>query len=201
MNQNALKKYNNFIEECFDRDTNPLISLVIKKPKWYSLKKVWFLLRFKDFLTFSYTPSFEFLCSIYDFIIYMENILIYPNEKENPIYAIRNLKNGVKSFSLKGYVLYGDDISSYATYIIDYTLYPDRSIGITIKRSWGDNVKTTISFKSGQPMLLSQGDQIMFDRIISDTMSAVVSTFDECYKRYKAIPTKEDVKYDQFIHQ
>ena len=49
-------------------------------------------------------------------------------------------------------------------------------------------------------MMLSVSDQIMFDRIISDTMTAVVKVFEDCYFRFTPIPMKATEENDQFIH-
>ena len=181
MNNNYLTEFDTYIRSEIGSGNNPLSELVIHKPNVYNFKKRWWIWLFQRFLSKFYTPSFDFLCAVYDFIIEMENILIYRNDKNNHIFAMRDLKKGVKSFVLKGYTPTGEMGMDSDTYMIEYTLFQDESISITIKRSWGDNVKTMISFKANSEMNLSVSDQIMFDRIISDTMNAVVAVFRDCY--------------------
>lgn len=200
MKNSLLQQYNNYIIESIEKDINPLVNIIIHKPSVYAWVKRWKIYKFKKFLLSYYTPSFDFLASIYDFIIIMENLLIYENSTNNSIYAARGLKNGVKSFRLNAYINNDTEYGNKNQYIIDYTLYTDRSICITIKRSWGDGVKTCIKFIDGQDMLLSTYDQIMFDRIISDTMRSVVYVFEECYENFKAIPLNEISQNDKFVH-
>lgn len=200
MNKNRLTEFDTYIRSEIGAGNNPLTALIIYKPDILNFKKRWWIWLFRRFLSKYYTPTFDFLCCVYDFVIEMENILIYQNEKTNHIYAMRDLKKGVKSFSLKGFTPCGEDGMNAGEYSIEYTLYPDESIGITIRRAWGDNIKTMISFKAGSPLELSISDQIMFDKIISDTMKAVVAAFNDCYFRYDPIPMKTNNEEDQFIH-
>lgn len=196
-----MKKCNYFIQSATEGDENPLIHKIIYKEKWYEVKERIFTWNLIRFLRFFYTPSFAFLCCIYDFIIFLENICMFRNDGSQGIQAYHNLKNGVKSFIIYAEKEHYTGENNNSAYTIEYTMFRDHSIHIKIKRSWGDKVVTNISFIGDEPMMLSESDQILFDSIISETMSVVSNIFSIYHKNVKPMKYNQSDSGDKFNHE
>lgn len=176
-------------EQSLEAGINPLLDYLFDRPKWYQFKERYILRRYKKFLLKEYTPSYAFLCGIYDFICTCENVYMWPNTETSKMYAYRKLKPGIRSFKFtvnNPNTVFGTD----APYIIEYTLYTNNQINISIKREWGDNVKTDFSFEGGQNMNLSVENQILFNTIIDETMKRVVDIFEYIYWRTSHVELK-----------
>lgn len=174
-------------EQALESGINPLLDYLFDRPKWYQFKEQYILIKYKRFLRKKYTPSYAFLCGIYDFLCTCENVYMWPNTNFSEIYAYRKLKPGIKSFmfTVKDY-----PTADNTSYIIEYTMYPNNQINISIKREWGDNVKTDFSFEGGQNMKLSVENQILFNTIIDETMRRVVNIFKEVYRATSHVELK-----------
>lgn len=192
-----------YINDTIDCDLNPLIHKIIHKEEWYDISSKIFIWHLTRFLEEYYTPSFDFLCCIYDFVIFLENIFMFRNDGTQNIRAYHNLKNGVKSFVIYAEKPFYCDEKNNSDYSIEYTLYPDRKINIKIKRSWGDKVTTNITFQADSPMMLSESDQILFDSIISDTMAVVSKVFKIYHDNAKVMKYRQDGSdyNDNFKHE
>lgn len=193
-------------EELLQDGYNPLMELIYHKPKWYQFKQERIIKKYIKFLRKDYTPSFEFLCAIYDFVRFLEISYMYPNVKESIIYAYNNLKKDIKSFMIpRSSSIMDPSISSMdaAQYNIEYTLYPDEyRICITIRRDWGDRIKTEISFIAREPMNLSISDQVLFNLVTSDTMDALTTLFMVVYDNISHLTYRDDTgDKDLFKHQ
>ena len=203
MFKSTMDKCIHYINDTIADDLNPLVHKIIHKEVWYkeisSKLFVWNLTRF---LREYYTPSFDFLCCIYDFIIFLENIFMFRNDGTKGIQAYHNLKNGVKSFVIYAEKPYYQGEKNNSDYTIEYTLYPNRKINIKIRRAWGDKVTTNITFQADSPMMLSESDQILFDTIISNTMSVVSDIFKIYYDNAKPMKYRQtDSNNDNFKHE
>lgn len=203
MNKNTMVKYNTYIEDTtIGNGVNPLVELVIHKEKWYEFSKRFFIYGLKKYMMKYYTPSFYFLLAISDFILSMENICLFSNsKKDSNLYAYRNVKSGVSSFRVNSIKVNGST-GVDCDYSIEYTMYKSEDkINISIKRNWGDQVRTNITFVSGQPMMLSDMDQVLFDSIITNTMKEVVSLLESCRASIKPITLQDnDDAKDNFTH-
>lgn len=193
-----------YTEKSLEDGINPLLDYLFYRPKWYQIKAKYILYRYKKFLRKQYTPSYEFLCGIYDFICTCENIYMWPNTSDALIYAYRKLKPGIRSFRISIRNIFDESKCSNSDdeiyYTIEYTLYPKGQINLAISRGWGDSVKTDISFTGGEPMNLSVGDQILFDNIINETMDRVVFIFNKVYTLTKHVKLQEASDIDSFSH-
>ena len=132
----------------------------------------------------------------------MENICLFSNsKKDGNLYAYRNVKSGVSSFRVNSIKVNGST-GVDCDYSIEYTMYKSEDkINISIKRNWGDQVRTNITFVSGQPMMLSDMDQVLFDSIITNTMKEVVSLLEFCRASIKPITLQDnDDAKDNFTH-
>lgn len=193
-------------EDLLNDGYNPLIELIYHKPRWNEFKKKRIIRKYIKFLNRDYTPSFGFLCAVYDFVRILELSYMYPNTKQSIIYAYNNLKHGVKSFMIpRSSSVMSPDISflESANYTIEYTLYPDeKKICLTIRRDWGDHIKTEISFRAREPMNLSTSDQVLFNMVTSDTMDALTKLFTAVYDATSHLTYREDTgENDLFRHQ
>lgn len=203
MKMTTIAKYNKYLEEdCISNGTNPLTIGVIHKEKWYDLKAKLFNHGYMRFLREYYTPSFEFLTAVCDFIITMENLCLYSNDKSNTIFAYRNMKQNTCSFCIANIpISIINNDNDFSTYSIEYTMYgADHKINITIRRDWGDKVRTNITFVAGEPMLLNETDQVLFDSIISNTMYSVVSVYRQCREIIEPIKLNHQECPDSFTH-
>lgn len=189
-----------YINDTIKCDMNPLTDKIMHKEEWYEISSKIFIWKYIRFLESYYTPSFDFLCCIYDFVIFLENICMFHNDGTQGIRAYHNLKNGVKSFIIHKDDLFCVNGKNMTMYTIEYTLYPDHRINIKIKRSWGDKVTTNITFIADEPMLLSESDQMLFDSIISDTMKIVSSIFYYYHRHIKPMKYNQINCNDSFDH-
>lgn len=199
MKVKSILDYYKFVTDSLNDGKDPLMEIILNKPKWYQFSKRLYIKNFKLYLATYYTPSFDFLACIADFIITAENTFMYPNCKDSDIMAYRNTKNETKSFAVAiSEVIDGKEY----IHTIEYTLFKrdNNRINIKISRKWGENIATNISFYSDQDMKLSVNDQIMFDNIISDTMAKVIKLFDYCLNKAKSINYEYGNSEDSFTH-
>lgn len=179
----VFNKVSSLINELVSSDENIFMHYIYHK-KQYSLSR-W--IEYRNFLKYldKCSPDFYMLWHICEFVKILERVYMYHNDpKESKIYTYNTTKAGVNSFLVN---------NKDEGYSIEYTLYAnDKIIAISVKRNWGDAIRTDISFKDGQRIDFNNNDSILIYNIINWTMQAVKELFVTQYNKIKAANIYEE---------
>lgn len=120
------------------------------------------------------SPSFNMLWSIADFLTNIELLYMYQNDETANIHTIPTTKNDIRSFRIN---------NREDNFYIEYTLYKsDSTINIKLKRLWGSQKISEMTFPDGGAIMQTRFDEILMHSIINWTMEPVQKLFIEIYK-------------------
>lgn len=182
MTKRSFKITHEIIESMLDDNINPFNYYTNYKKK--SLK--WWIeyYRFTKYLKII-SPSFRLLWSIADFLTNIELLYMYHNDESSDIRTIQTTKNTIRSFRID---------NKKDNFYIEYTLYSDdNTINIKVKRLWGSQKISEMTFPDGGAILKTRFDELLMHSIINWTMEPVRKLFVETYKnKVKVVSSHEE---------
>lgn len=184
MTRKSFEMTHKIVEDMLDSGVNPFNYYTN-----YRKKGIRWWLEYRRFVKYLkvISPSFRFLWSIADFLTNIELLYMYHNDESANIHTVPTTKNDIKSFRINNRK---DD------FYIEYTLYrSDSTINIKLKRGWGSQKISEMTFPDGGAIMQTRFDEILMHSIINWTMEPVQKLFVNIYKtKVKVVSNHEKTK-------
>lgn len=182
MRKKNFEKTHQIVEEMLDCGINPFNYYTNNKKKGFR----WWLEyhRFTEYLKLI-APSFRLLWGIADFLTNIELLYMYHNDETAMIHTVYTSKDSIRSFRIN---------YEKENFYIEYTLYKeDNVINIKVKRLWGSQKISEMTFPDGGATMQTRFDELLMHSIINWTMDPVRKMFIETYQtKVKVVPNHED---------